>query len=99
MSAKVLPFPPGRLPLGYEELVAALDLAVAERRARCGTIYLLFGTPGSRHHKPYISRNKAPSLEQLRAELAKCAPPAALTGDDELLGDLAAERAAEELDP
>lgn len=99
MSAQVLRFPPGRKPLGYEELVAQLDAAVKERRARCGTIYLLFGTPGSRHHKSFMPSNKAPSLEQLRAELAKCAPPAALAGDDELLGDLAAERAAEELDP
>jgi hypothetical protein len=76
VTAKVLPFPPGRLPLGYEELVAALDLAVAERRARCGTIYLLFATPGSKHHQSFIPRNKAPTLQRLREELGKCAPPA-----------------------
>jgi hypothetical protein len=76
VSAQVLRFPGGRAPLGYEELVAQLDLAVKEGRARCGTIYLLFATPGSKHHKDFMRANRAPSLERLRAELAKCAPPA-----------------------
>jgi hypothetical protein len=76
MTADVIPFPTGRRPLGYEECVAALDLAVAERRARPGTIYLLFGTPGSKHcksiRKDVRGRVLGPTLSKLRDELAKC---------------------------
>jgi hypothetical protein len=79
VSATVVPFPTGRRPLGYEECVAALDRAVAERRARAGTIYLLLGTPGSKHcravRQDARGRVLGPTLSKLRDELAKCREP------------------------
>lgn len=80
MTAQVLRFPAGRSPLGYEQLVEQLDLAVAEGRAPAGAIYLLFGTPGSKHYKgPKLQRGRVqgPPLTALREQLARCrtAPP------------------------